>query len=395
MRVVASLTTIPYNYSTLLVTLKTLLNQTYRLDAIYLGLPKNCRRLNKEYPPIPSEIAEICTIVPCEDFGPITKLYGALVSEEDPDTVIITFDDDDKYAENLVEILLKHHLEFPNAAVGFGNRFNHKIVDTDLPLEELDTFGNIYSVPNEGLNVDFLYGYSGVLYVRKFFPAKEKLIMDFFNYAFIDNDAYCNDDVIISGYLSMHNIERRSFRDIPMPKGIPNPIGFGYRLSVDPKFVLFQMRRLLRNLRKLNMYTKLYGYPYLPSDFNWKDYLTLNRDVAQVHKDEKGAIEHWMSYGYYERRQYLLPPDDFNWKLYLLLNKDIYQVCKDERGAIEHWLTIGRHENRKYTVSFFPQDFDWKKYIELNPDVAQNAKNEMDAIDHWINYGYYEGRKYK
>ena len=39
MRVVGTLTTMPYRYDKLLTTLKTLHNQTHLLDCIYLGLP--------------------------------------------------------------------------------------------------------------------------------------------------------------------------------------------------------------------------------------------------------------------------------------------------------------------------------------------------------------------
>jgi len=58
-------------------------------------IPKISARLNIEYPPIPDDITKLCKIVHIDvDYGPITKIYGALISETDPNTIIISCDDD-------------------------------------------------------------------------------------------------------------------------------------------------------------------------------------------------------------------------------------------------------------------------------------------------------------
>lgn len=44
--------------------------------------------------------------------------------------------------------------------------------------------------------------------------------------------------------------------------------------------------------------------PIVPLDFDWKSYLSINTDVGLVHKDESGAIRHWLQYGYREGRSY-------------------------------------------------------------------------------------------
>ncbi len=62
MRVVASLTTIPGRERKLLRTLQSLYTQTYKLDAIYLGIPKIARRLGRAYPEFSQDIKELCTI---------------------------------------------------------------------------------------------------------------------------------------------------------------------------------------------------------------------------------------------------------------------------------------------------------------------------------------------
>jgi len=218
MRFVASLTTMPDKFSKLVRTLESLQHQTHKLDAIYLGIPEKSRRLGIKYPPVPSEIADLCTVVPCVDYGPITKIIGGLLKENDPETVIITFDDDMIYPENLVETLVNHHKKYPNSAIGSsGMLLKYNCPMCAITPNEGNFLYRIpkFPVPPEGRKIDSIYGYPGALYVRKFFPSKDKLEADFFNYALIDNDMLMNDDIVISGYLSMHNIDRRIFPNMP------------------------------------------------------------------------------------------------------------------------------------------------------------------------------------
>lgn len=218
MRVVASLTTMPDRYFKIINTLKSLQRQTYKLDAIYLSLPDRSRRLNIPYPPVPPEITKLCTVVPCTDFGPITKILGGLLQEEDPDTVIITFDDDMIYPRNIVEALMSHHKTYPNSAIGSSGM----LVRYACPMCAITPNENTFMyripkfpIPAEGRKVDSIYGYPGALYIRKFFPAKDELEAKFLNYALVDNDMLMNDDIVISGYLSLEKVERRIFRGMP------------------------------------------------------------------------------------------------------------------------------------------------------------------------------------
>jgi hypothetical protein len=219
MRVVATLTTMPDRYFKVIKTLESLQKQTYKLDAIYLSLPIRSRRLNIEYPPLPDEIRNLCTVVPCTDFGPITKILGGLLSEDDPSTIIITFDDDMLYPKNIVEVLVEHHKKYPNSALGSsGMLLKYSCPMCAITPNENNFFYNIpkFPVPPEGRKVDSIYGYPGALYVRNFFPPKELLEEKFLNYALVDNNMLMNDDIVISGYLSFHNIERRIFPNMPV-----------------------------------------------------------------------------------------------------------------------------------------------------------------------------------
>lgn len=212
-RVVASLTTMPDRYHKLPYVLKSLQAQTHQLDAIYLSLPTESKRLHISYPELPEAISSVCTVVRCIDYGPITKLVGALLSEQDPEVIIITFDDDVIYSPNLVAKLLSYNLIAPNVAIGTsGLLLKHifpmcaVIIDGDAMWKRMFKF----HVPPEGRSIDSIYGCSGALYLRKFFPPVDRL-NDLLKYVSIDNNMFMNDDIVISGYLSLINIQRRLF----------------------------------------------------------------------------------------------------------------------------------------------------------------------------------------
>lgn len=217
-RVVASLTTMPDKYDKLPRTLNCLINQTRKLDAIYLGLPYKSRRLGIEYPELPAEVKKLCTVVRCNDYGPITKILAGLLSEQNAETIIITFDDDMAYPENIVEKLCEQNDKYPNSAIGSSGM----LLKYSCPMCAITPNENYWAyripkfkIPPEGRRVDSIYGYPGALYVRKFFPSIDRLESDFLSYALHDNNMLMNDDIVISGYLSLNNVERRIFTDMP------------------------------------------------------------------------------------------------------------------------------------------------------------------------------------
>ena len=236
MRVVASLTTMPDKYSKIITTLKSLNSQTHKLDAIYLGLPQKSRRLGLEYPPLPKEAEELCTVVKVTDYGPITKLLGGLLKEQDPSTVIITFDDDMYYPPTMVEKLVQRHKEYPDSAIGSsGMLFGRDCPFCAITPNETDflfRFPKFY-IPKEGRRVDSVFGYAGALYVRKFFPSVQNLQKDLLSYSLVTKDTLMNDDITISGYLSKKGIERRIFDWMPGISYIANEQGSFKRLSTE------------------------------------------------------------------------------------------------------------------------------------------------------------------
>ena len=211
MRIVFTLTTLPTRISDIMPTLKSLINQTISPDNIYLTIPSKCKRLNKKYPPIPSKIRNICEIVYVDkDYGPITKILGGIIREKDPDTLIISVDDDIIYPNTLIEEFIKYHELYPNSALGSsGLSIGYGIFKYSLKFnQKKNNYWFTMSVPKEGRKTDILYGYSGILYRRGYFPTYEEFKY-FLEEIDTDKDLFRNDDVTLSFYLHSRGIERR------------------------------------------------------------------------------------------------------------------------------------------------------------------------------------------
>jgi hypothetical protein len=220
-RIVATYTTIPGRYDILYQSIRSLQTQTHPPDRIYLTVPRHSVRLNKDYPILPEIIEDQCTVLYIDtDYGPITKLYGALMSESDPETLILSCDDDCIFDPNHIETLLRHHETHPNSAIGSsGALIGAGVVFLSIHrgVQQLmfpNSFTS-YNIPPEGRNVDILFGCSGILYIRKFFPTQQEVYDKLLQYSLCHHSIFCNDNILIAGYLSRYNISRTVFMDIP------------------------------------------------------------------------------------------------------------------------------------------------------------------------------------
>lgn len=260
-RVVATFTTLPDRYHILRDSLTSMKNQDYPLDAIYLGLPKKARRLNKEYPPLPDDIAKMCTVVPVDiDYGPLTKIYGGLVSETDPNTLIISCDDDTIHEPNLVRKLVEHHLEHPDSAIcGTGALIGRGLpfISIISSLAEFRKWNGLigFNVGKEGRNVDLIFGVAGVLYKRGFFPSNEELEENLLKYSLLDDRIFHNDDVLVSGYLSKNKIPRKVFYDIPDVKCVDS--GAGDALSLNIMGMIGRMNESINQVQQYGLFLNM------------------------------------------------------------------------------------------------------------------------------------------
>lgn len=112
-KIVASLTTFPDRINIVHKTIRTLLNQTVKPDTLVLWLAES--QFPKGEEELPKELLELkefgLTIKWCEDVRSYKKIIPAL--KEFPEDVIITFDDDIYYDDNVIENLYNSYLRYP------------------------------------------------------------------------------------------------------------------------------------------------------------------------------------------------------------------------------------------------------------------------------------------
>lgn len=245
MRVVATLSTLPGRYDKLVHTLKSLHAQSHPLDAIYLTVPTYVQRLNITYPPLPSAITSQCTVITINhDYGPITKLLGALLSESDPDTFIVSVDDDIIYPMDMVSKLIANQAYHPGSVTSVGGyNFNGSFCHLTLyqnkfPRINWFTFPHI---PVTGRRIEQVYGFSGVLYQRSHFTDYEHMLEK----AESHRDLFLNDDVVISAWLARHHIDIYTYPNFTSCNE-QNETRDGNELSYVPTRMYLSMQRAYR-----------------------------------------------------------------------------------------------------------------------------------------------------
>ena len=156
-RVVVSLSTIPSRIALgrLAHACATALQQTRPPDAVHVNLPPRSVREGKPYavdaealardvakialsaphlPPLPPDFQSRLRVNAVEyDWGPATKLIPAVALEEQPDTLIITLDDDILYPATLVEEFASAAAARPNGALSMkGYRLRNSTAHKDF-----------------------------------------------------------------------------------------------------------------------------------------------------------------------------------------------------------------------------------------------------------------------
>lgn len=197
-RVVISLTTIPSRINTLQYTIKSILRQNYRVDAIYIWVPETTiKGLSYDIPKELSNMKNV-KINRCQkDYGPSTKLLYTLLSERDLDTKIIVVDDDVIYKPNLIEKLIITSDIYPNSAItGLGIDINPNIECFELN----DLFDT------KTTKVDRLFGISGFLVKPRFFHDGHPVDGDCFDYHNVPEEVKWVDDIWFSYHLKIRNI---------------------------------------------------------------------------------------------------------------------------------------------------------------------------------------------
>ena len=216
-RVVCCLTTRPSQPYYFNKVLDSLVKQ---FDAVYLSLPyvscKGIKYEDMEYPGV------IVTRVD-EDYGPITKFFGALDIETDPNTVIVAVDDDIIYDAKFRDAYEKASIKYPNYVLsGAGIVYKYYTLCDKFPWWFCFT-GRRENYPFflPSLIGDYrtqtVAGYSGICFKKKMI--NKKSLLQFIKNNTKSNICFVNDDIVISAFFSRKNIERRC---VSIPRCIHN-----------------------------------------------------------------------------------------------------------------------------------------------------------------------------
>jgi hypothetical protein len=195
MRLVASLTTIPDRIDKIKNVIHSLSNQTRKFDKIYLNIPYRSKK-GKTYT-IPSFLDDYPDVTILRfniDYGPITKLIPVLNIEKDPETRIVTFDDDTIVDKSVSKILEERSKKYGNSCLSFSG-FNIGYFPFLLEYNYVST---------KDVEMDWIQGTHAILYIRKLIDKKELLFM----FSDCPYDLTTNDDHKISMYLRKKKVPK-------------------------------------------------------------------------------------------------------------------------------------------------------------------------------------------
>lgn len=200
--IVISFTTTPHRIALMQDTIKTILHQTAKINAIYLNIPYEFKRDHLAYN-IPAWLLaeKKITIIRGADYGPATKLLGTLSNVKlAPNTIIITLDDDIKYPKNLVLQLAYKAYMHPDKAIAICG--SNPEYDLNGNIARESKTGIVKDI-NPDASVAIAQGFAGIAYRRHFFNDTI--------FAIQNAPQVCinSDDLYISFYLAQHNIPRQ------------------------------------------------------------------------------------------------------------------------------------------------------------------------------------------
>lgn len=201
-RIVGSMTTLPGRIHDIKNPINSILSQSVKLDVLYLHIPQKTLK-GKTYN-IPDDFLSeygdrvIVNRIPY-DFGPITKLAPTIDMETDPNTYIITFDDDIMVNRRLVEAYMNKLTKWSDTCLAMSG-----VCKGNTPF-----FFQFVVNNKEDHPVDWIQGVHTVMYKRSFFTTTDELVQ-FESESPVGNILLFNDDHRISLYLAWRGVPRVS-----------------------------------------------------------------------------------------------------------------------------------------------------------------------------------------
>lgn len=182
--------------------IQSLVDQDFSGDyEIHLNVPAVNHRTQEAYV-VPAEIRQFSERYPkfkifegLEDKGSVTKIFYTLQRETDPETIIITCDDDLIYHPKMLEEQVKNQEKFQDTAVGYDGCRAERDNGEELFHDQRDHY--VVSV-YRNIYVSWLQNYKTVSYKRKFFSD------DFYEFS----KQSWNDDIVTSAYLGKQGISK-------------------------------------------------------------------------------------------------------------------------------------------------------------------------------------------
>lgn len=197
-KIIASLTSFPIRINECALSLKTLFMQTIPPDRIILWLADS-QFPNHNLPAAFDELITNGLEVRYVDDLRSHKKYFYMLQEQQPDELVITFDDDIIYHPKTIERAFQKHLEFPDAIV--CNEVKYITFSNDgKKLKSYNDWGHPgdgYKAPN--IRYSVMSG-SGTLYPYGIFPK------EVFDWETIKRLAYSADDLWITFMAKHYNI---------------------------------------------------------------------------------------------------------------------------------------------------------------------------------------------
>jgi len=193
-RIVVSITTLPSRLDGLNKVITSLLEQSRIPDAIYLNIPyKTMKGLKYDDEKISSivKMSSLIKINRCGDIGPITKLLPVLYLETSPNTIIITFDDDNYIGPDVIKLFSRKSRQYPDSCLSFSG----------WCIGQFPFYYQLISDNDVDVEVDWLQGCHGILY-RRGLVDPDELINFRTDMSSLDH----NDDHRISAYLTCPKI---------------------------------------------------------------------------------------------------------------------------------------------------------------------------------------------
>lgn len=200
-RIVVTLTTSPKRLFNMKPVIDSIMTQTVLPDIIYLNIPRVFKRTGEVFDgTLPTFIAmnHLIHINVCEDIGPATKVLPVLELEDDPETIIVSIDDDIVYSDLIINTLVGYSMVFPDMVIGGQShkqyRYRGPLLDS---INETARQNNLMT-DNNYLST-YIMGFSAVAYRRKH--------LEDFDYSVLENrNCYLVDDYTISNHLNKKNI---------------------------------------------------------------------------------------------------------------------------------------------------------------------------------------------